>query len=95
MAGTTLAFAGTVLLLGYYQLWPYKGLIIRAGLITAIMKSVSPSAVIFGPMTGILLEAVLIELVILIAGNNLFSYIIAGIFYLPKQANLVKINLTY
>ena len=42
MAGTTLAFAGTVLLLGYYQLWPQKGLIIRAGLITAIMKSVSP-----------------------------------------------------
>lgn len=79
MAGTTLAFAGTVLLLGYYQLWPQKGLIIRAGLITAIMKSVSPSAVILGPMTGILLEAVLIELVILIAGNNLFSYIIAGI----------------
>ncbi|MBC8320561.1 MAG: hypothetical protein H8E34_07555 [Bacteroidetes bacterium] len=79
MAGTTLAFAGTVLLIGYYQLWPQKGLIIRAGLITAIMKSVSPSAVILGPMTGILLEAMLIELVILIAGNNIFSYVMAGI----------------
>ena len=79
MAGTTLAFAGTVLLLGYYQLWPQKGLIIRAGLITAIMKSVSPSAIIIGPMTGIMLEAILIELVILIIGNNLFGYIIAGI----------------
>ena len=79
MAGTTLAVAGTVLLLGYYQLWPQKGLIIRAGLITAIMKSVSPSAVILGPMTGILLEAALIELIILLLGNNLFSYVIAGI----------------
>jgi len=79
MAGTTLAFAGTVLLLGYYKIWPQRGLIIRAGLITAIMKSVSPSAVILGPMTGILLEAVLIELVILIIGNNMFGYIVAGI----------------
>ena len=79
MAGTTLAFAGTVLLLGYYKIWPQRGLIIRAGLITAIMKSVSPSAVILGPMTGIMLEAVLIEFVILIIGNNLGGYIIAGI----------------
>ncbi|MFK5856315.1 MAG: hypothetical protein QM503_09310 [Bacteroidota bacterium] len=79
MAGTTLAFAGTVLLLGYYQIWPQKGLIIRAGLITAIMKSVSPSAVILGPMTGILLEAALIEMVILLIGNNLAGYIVAGV----------------
>jgi len=77
-AGTTLAFAGTILLIGFYQIWPYKGLIIRAGLITAIMKSVSPSAIIFGPMTGIMMEAILLELVILIGGNNLVSLIIAG-----------------
>ncbi len=79
MAGTTLAFAGTILLLGYYQIWPERGLIIRAGLITAIMKSVSPSAVILGPMTGIMLEAALIELVIMLVGNNIFGYIIAGV----------------
>ena len=77
-AGTTLAFAGTILLIGFYQMWPQKGLIIRAGLITAIMKSVSPSAFIIGPMTGILFEAVLLELVILIAGNNLISLMLAS-----------------
>jgi hypothetical protein len=77
-AGTTLAFAGTVLLIGFYQMWPQKGLIIRAGLITAIMKSVSPSAIIIGPMTGILFEAILLELVILIAGNNLISLMLAS-----------------
>lgn len=77
-AGTTLAFAGTVLLIGFYQVWPHRGLIIRAGLITAIMKSVSPSVIIFGPMTGIMLEAILLELVILIAGNNLISLMFAG-----------------
>ncbi len=79
-AGSILAFSGTVLLIGFYRMWPERGLIIRAGLITAIMKSVSPSAVILGPMTGIMLEAMLIELVILLLGNNLFGLIIAGIF---------------
>jgi len=79
-AGSILAFAGTVLLIGFYRMWPERGLIIRAGFITAIMKSVSPSAVILGPMTGIMLEAALIELMILIFGNNLFGLTIASIF---------------
>lgn len=77
-AGTTLAFAGTILLIGFYQVWPHKGLIIRAGFITAIMKSVSPSVIIFGPMTGIMLEAVILELVILVFGNNIISLMFGG-----------------
>ena len=77
-AGSMLAFAGTVLLIGFYQIWPERGLIIRAGMITAIMKSVSPSAIILGPMTGIMFEAVLLELVIMIAGNNLISLMVAS-----------------
>ncbi len=83
-AGSILAFNGTILLLGFYQLWPYKGLIVRAGLITAIMKSVSPSAIILGPMTGILLEALLIEGVVRLLGKNLFSYMTAGVFSLSS-----------
>jgi hypothetical protein len=79
LAGSMLAFIGTILLIGFYQLWPQKGLIIRAGFITAIMKSVSPSAIIIGPMTGIMLEAVLLELMIWLFGNNLFGLILAGI----------------
>ena len=79
-AGSILAFAGTVLLIGFYRMWPERGLIIRAGFITAIMKSVSPSAVILGPMTGIMLEAALIELMIYLFGNNLFGLTVASIF---------------
>ena len=79
MAGSTLAFFGTILLIGYSQIWPEKGLIIRAGLITAIMKSVSPSAIILGPMMGIMLEAVMIELALLLIGRNIFGYLLAGI----------------
>lgn len=78
-AGSMLAFAGTVLLIGFYQVWPIRGLIIRAGLITAIMKSVSPSAIILGPMMGIMLEAILLELMIMLFGNNLIGLMIAGI----------------
>ena len=83
-AGSVLAFAGTVLLIGFYQLWPQKGLIIRAGFITAIMKSVSPSAIILGPMTGIITEATLIELIILLFGNNYASTAFAGILSLSS-----------
>ncbi len=78
-AGTILAFTGTVLLLGFYSIWPVKGLIWRAGLITAIMKSISPSAIILGPMTGILLEALLVEAVLRIGGKNIMAFIVASI----------------
>ena len=93
MAGSMLAFVGTVLLIGFYQMWPQRGLIIRAGLITAIMKSVSPSAFILGPMTGIMLEAVLLELMILIFGNNLFGLMIAGIASVSSALMHKLINL--
>ncbi|RLD91672.1 MAG: hypothetical protein DRJ09_00245 [Bacteroidetes bacterium] len=83
-AGSILAFAGTILLIGFYQLWPQRGLIIRAGLITAIMKSVSPSAIILGPMTGIITEAALIELVIILLGNNFPSVAFAGVLSLSS-----------
>jgi len=83
-AGSVLAFFGTVLLIGFYQIWPYRGLIIRAGLITAIMKSVSPSAIILGPMIGIFLEALLIEVVIILLGNNLIAYMLGGVLSLSS-----------
>lgn len=77
-AGSILAAQGTILVIAFFQVWPHRGLIWRAGLICALMKSVSPSAVILGPMIGIFLEALLIELVIFIAGRNLFAYMLAG-----------------
>lgn len=96
-AGSILAFAGTVLLIGFYQIWPQRGLIIRAGFITAIMKSVSPSAIILGPMTGILLEAVLIEFVLLILGNNIVSVSVAGIFSLSSALlhKIISVSILY
>jgi len=76
--GTILAANATILMIAFYQMWPEKGLIWRAGLIAALMKSVSPSAVILGPMIGIMSEALIVEIFIRLFGNNLFSLSIAG-----------------
>ena len=76
--GTILAANATILMIAFYQMWPEKGLIWRAGLIAALMKSISPSAIILGPMIGILSEALIIELFIRVFGNNLISLSIAG-----------------
>jgi len=77
-AGTILAIQGIIILLAFISFWPERGLIIRAGIITALMKSISPSAVILGPMTGILTEALLMELFIMLLGRNILGYVIAS-----------------
>ena len=77
-AGTLLATFTVVFVVAILQIWPERGLIWRAGIICALMKSISPSAVILGPMTGIFFEAVLLEFFIFLFGRNIFSYIIAG-----------------
>jgi len=76
--GTILAANATILMIAFYQMWPEKGLIWRAGLIAALMKSISPSAIILGPMIGIMSEALIIEMFLRVFGNNLVSLSIAG-----------------
>lgn len=78
MAGSVLASFGIVLMVAFFRIWPEGGLIWRAGLICALMKSVSPSAVILGPMTGILMEALLLEAGIALVGRNLAGYLFGG-----------------
>ncbi len=69
---------GIILLIAVSYSWKDKGLFWRAGLICALMKSISPSAVIFGPMIAIFSEALLLELAILIFRRNIFAYVIGG-----------------
>lgn len=78
MAGSILSFFAVVLMVSFLRLWPEKGIIWRAGLICALMKSISPSAVILGPMTGIMLEALLMELGLFVFGINLAGMIFGG-----------------
>jgi nucleoside-triphosphatase THEP1 len=77
-SGTILTFASVLLVIAFIQAWNDKGLVWRAGLICALMKSLSPSAVIIGPMVGILTEALIIELFIRVTGRNLISYMLGG-----------------
>jgi nucleoside-triphosphatase THEP1 len=80
LSGTILSFISVYLLISFLQIWKEKGLILRAGLVCALMKSISPSAIILGPMIGIMTEALLLELFILLLGRNLVSYMIGGAF---------------
>lgn len=77
-SGSTLAFIAVWLVIAFSRNWKEKGLIWRAGLIAALMKSISPSAVILGPMIGIFTEALLLELAIRILGRNLFGFVVGG-----------------
>lgn len=77
-AGMLLATASVFLLISFLHLWKENGIIIRAGLICALMKSVSPSAIIFGPMIGIFTEALIIEGVLLLLGKTRISFAVAG-----------------
>ncbi len=93
-SGSILTALSVVLMMAFLQLWKEHGIIWRAGLICGLMKSLSPSAVILGPMTGIMLEALLMELMIMILGMNFLAYLAAGVVamlsaILHKLGNLV------
>ncbi len=77
-AGTILSFASVGLIIAFVQLWNNKGLVWKAGLIAALLKSMSPSAIILGPMIGIFSEALIIELFIMLFGRNLLGYMFGG-----------------
>jgi hypothetical protein len=77
-AGGVLASFGVMLMVAFYRMWPEKGLIWRAGVVCALMKSISPSAIILGPMLGILSEAILLDVTIRLLGRSLPSMMLAG-----------------
>ncbi len=87
---------GIILLVSVSYQWKDRGLIWRAGLICAIMKAVSPSAVIFGPMIAIFLESVLLESSVRIFGKNMIGFFIGSILamswsFFQKIANFIII----
>lgn len=80
MAGSILSFITVYLVVSFFQVWKINGLIWRAGLICAIMKSISPSAFILGPMIGIFSQALILDFVIRILGKNSISHMVGGAF---------------
>ncbi len=76
--GMILSFIGVWLMISFVQVWKDRGLIWKAGIICALMKSISPSAIIMGPMIGIFTEALIMELFIFVLGRNIIGYTIGG-----------------
>ncbi|MBN2664305.1 MAG: hypothetical protein JXR68_11700 [Bacteroidales bacterium] len=82
MSGTILTILAVIIIITFSQIWKENGIVIRAGIIAALMKSISPSAVLIGPMTGIFMEALLIEFSFFVLGKNWLGYILGGILAL-------------
>ena len=73
-SSNALTAIGIVILISVSYIWTEKGLFWRAGLICAVMKTMSPSAVIFGPMVAIFSEAALLEISVRLFGRTVFGF---------------------
>lgn len=87
-AGTTLGFLSLSLLIGFHQKWQDKGLILRAAIIAALMRSLSPSAIIIGPMVGILLEGIFLDGALRVFGKNKLAYFLGA--FATLSSNLLQ-----
>jgi nucleoside-triphosphatase THEP1 len=97
VAGTILAGIGITLLVAGSRVWGMSGLIWRAGVVCAIMKSISPGGVILGPMVGILLEAFALDGALRLLGRNRIGYAVGGILaaLMPLAQKIVSLLLVY
>jgi nucleoside-triphosphatase THEP1 len=77
-SGNILTSIGIVILISISYIWTEKGLFWRAGIICALMKTMSPSAVIFGPMIAIFSEAILLEFSVRLLGRTIAGYLIGS-----------------
>lgn len=77
-SGTFLASVGLILMINGYKLWPERGLFWRTALVTAAMKSISPSAIILGPMVGIFMEGIILEIFVRLFRGRWPGFVIGG-----------------
>ena len=79
-SGNILTGIGIILLISFSYKWKDKGLFWRAGLICAIMKTMSPSAVIFGPMIAIFSQSLLLETSTRLFGKTILGFTLGAMF---------------
>jgi nucleoside-triphosphatase THEP1 len=77
-SGNILTAIALVILISASYKWNENGLFWRAGVICALLKTMSPSAVIFGPMIAIFSESVLLELSTRLLGRTIAGYILGS-----------------
>lgn len=77
-SGNVLTAIALVILISVSHKWREHGLYWRAGLICALMKTMSPSAVIFGPMIAIIAESMLLEASVRLFGRTFAGFVIGS-----------------
>lgn len=77
-SGNILVGIAMVLLISASHLWTEKGVIWRSGLICALLKTMSPSAIIFTPMLAIFTEGVLLESMVRLFKRKKIGYYIGA-----------------
>jgi nucleoside-triphosphatase THEP1 len=77
-SGNLLTAIALVILIAVSYRWREHGLYWRAGLICALMKAMSPSAIIFGPMIAIIAESLLLEASVRLLGRTIPGYIVGS-----------------
>ncbi len=77
-SGNVLTAIALVILISLSYKWREKGLYWRAGIICALMKTMSPSAIIFGPMIAIIAESFLLEASVRLFGRTYAGFIIGS-----------------
>ncbi len=79
-SGNILTSIAIIVLISFNIVWREKGLFWRAGIICAVLKTASPSAVIFGPMIAITSQAFLFELWVRVFGRTYLGFLLGAIF---------------
>jgi nucleoside-triphosphatase THEP1 len=92
-SGNILTAIGIIILISISYIWTERGLFWRAALLCALLKTMSPSAVIFGPMIAIFTEGLLLELSVRIFGRTIVGYALGSM--LAMSWNLVQKILNY
>lgn len=77
-AGMMMATASVFLMTAAAQVWTDRGLVWRTALVCALMKSVSPSAVLLSPMIGIFAEGLLLQLSLRFLGRGWLGCAVGG-----------------
>jgi hypothetical protein len=77
--GHALTAIAVLLLSGAQRRWGGRGVVWRAGLVAAVMKSASPSAVLLGPMLAISMEGFAFEAGLTIGRGGLLGCVIGGV----------------
>jgi hypothetical protein len=80
--GVILSSFGAALLVCGRQIFPRLGFCLRAGVICAGLKTLSPAGLIWGPFIAILVESVLIELAMLLPSQRIGGFLAGGLVVL-------------